>query len=65
MFNAFNLYHQRLAITQETSDALDVYLYYGGVVYFSRNDIYVKIEITKYIFFVRKYYFNTLVILAN
>ena len=39
MFNAFNLYHQRLAITQETSDALDVYLYYGGVVYFSRNDI--------------------------
>ena len=29
MFNAFNLYHQRLAITQETSDALDVYLYYG------------------------------------
>ena len=40
MFNAFNLYHQRLAITQETSDALDVYLYYGGVVYVSRNDIY-------------------------
>lgn len=37
MFNAFNLYHQRLAITQETSDALDVYLYHGGVAYFSRN----------------------------
>ena len=37
MFNAFNLYHQRLAITQETSDALDVYLYHGGVAYLSRN----------------------------
>ena len=42
MFNAFNLYHQRLAITQETSDALDVYLYYGGVVYFSRNDKFIS-----------------------
>ena len=41
MFNAFNLYHQRLAITQETSDALDVYLYHGGVVYFSRNDKFI------------------------
>ena len=42
MFNAFNLYHQRLAITQETSDALDVYLYHGGVVYFSRNDKFIN-----------------------
>ena len=42
MLNAFDLYHQRLAITQETSDALDVYLYYGGVVYFSRNDKFIN-----------------------
>ena len=37
MFNAFNLYHQRLAITQETSDALDVYLYHGGVFIFQQT----------------------------
>ena len=42
MFNAFNLYHQRLAITQETSDALDVYLYHGGVAYFSRNVLLIQ-----------------------
>ena len=39
MFNAFNLYHQRLVITQETSDASGVYLYHGSVLYFLRNDI--------------------------
>ena len=37
MFNAFNLYHQRLAITQETRDALDVYLYYGGVQFMNED----------------------------